>query len=212
MPQPSQDKLLRQKPPKPKGPIQHVVIIVKENHAFDNYFGRFPGVEGDATLAAAANPPTSDPLHTHEAWLKRATNAVRQQYDGSVIPAYWTYAHQFALCDHYYTDVAGPSTPNHLMLIGASSITDTRATGGAWEIAPPVVIDREGRPVSKATLNRLCPDESPACQQNNGIQTRTFYQPAGRFWLFQGIEGLLVLALSGVLVTLTVWILRRLSG
>jgi phospholipase C len=24
-------------------PIQHVVIIVKENHAFDNYFGRFPG-------------------------------------------------------------------------------------------------------------------------------------------------------------------------
>ena len=24
-----------------------MVIIVKENHAFDNYFGRFPGVDGD---------------------------------------------------------------------------------------------------------------------------------------------------------------------
>jgi len=27
-------------------PIKHVVIIVKENHTFDNYFGTFPGAEG----------------------------------------------------------------------------------------------------------------------------------------------------------------------
>ena len=26
--------------------IDHVVIIVKENHTFDNYFGTFPGAEG----------------------------------------------------------------------------------------------------------------------------------------------------------------------
>src|SRR5947208_2693903 len=24
-------------------PVQHVVVIVKENHTFDNYFGRYPG-------------------------------------------------------------------------------------------------------------------------------------------------------------------------
>src|SRR5205814_1219513 len=30
-------------------------------------------------------------------------------------------ARQFALCDNYFTDVAGPSTPNHLMLISADS-------------------------------------------------------------------------------------------
>jgi phospholipase C len=116
-----QDNPGRRKPPKPKGPIQHVVILVKENHAFDNYFGRFPGVDGDAGLAAAPNPPTQDPLHTHEAWLARASNAVRQQYDSSDIPTYWAYARQYALCDAYYTDVAGPSTPNHLMLITADS-------------------------------------------------------------------------------------------
>ena len=28
------------------GPIQHIVIIVKENHSFDNLFGRFPGADG----------------------------------------------------------------------------------------------------------------------------------------------------------------------
>jgi phospholipase C len=37
-------------PPTPGMPIRHVVIIVKENHTFDNYFGSFPGAEG--TLAA----------------------------------------------------------------------------------------------------------------------------------------------------------------
>lgn len=27
-------------------PIQHLVVIMKENHAFDNYFGTFPGADG----------------------------------------------------------------------------------------------------------------------------------------------------------------------
>lgn len=103
------------------GPILHVVIIVKENHSFDNYFGRYPGVEGDATLAHAPNPPPSDPRHDHAAWLTRATTAARQQYDQADIPAYWALAQQYTLCDHYFTDVAGPSTPNHLMLVAADA-------------------------------------------------------------------------------------------
>ena len=37
------------------------------------------------------------------------------------IPTYWTYARRFTICDRYFTDVAGPSTPNHLMLITADS-------------------------------------------------------------------------------------------
>ncbi len=102
-------------------PIEHVVLIVKENHAFDNYFGRFPGANGDASMSAAANPPAMDPHHDHAAWLRRETGAVRQQYSEADIPAYWSYARQYALCDNYFTDVAGPSTPNHLMLIAAQS-------------------------------------------------------------------------------------------
>jgi len=27
-------------------PIQHVIFLVKENHSFDNYFGRYPGADG----------------------------------------------------------------------------------------------------------------------------------------------------------------------
>ena len=33
-------------------PIEHVVIIVKVNHTFDNYFGTFPGAAG-VTLHAS---------------------------------------------------------------------------------------------------------------------------------------------------------------
>lgn len=34
-------------------PIKHVVVIVKENHTFDNYFGTFPGAEGTTTCKKA---------------------------------------------------------------------------------------------------------------------------------------------------------------
>lgn len=102
-------------------PIKTIVVIVKENHTFDNYFGSFPGANGDPTLPQAPNPPTTDPNHTHQAWLRRKTGAARLGYKESDVPAYFAYARQFTLCDNYFTAVAGPSTPNHLMLVTADS-------------------------------------------------------------------------------------------
>jgi hypothetical protein len=49
-------------------PIEHVVIIVKENHIFDNYFGTLPGADGQQ-LGHAPNPPPVDPLHDHLTWM-----------------------------------------------------------------------------------------------------------------------------------------------
>src|SRR5260370_38058734 len=89
--------------PRPKGPIQHVVIIIKENHAFDNYFGRFPGADGDPNLALASDPPSSDHPHNHAAWLNRATTAAREQYDQPNIPNYWRDSQQLTHCDKYFT-------------------------------------------------------------------------------------------------------------
>lgn len=102
------------------GPIEHVVLIIKENHCFDNYFGTFPGADG-MPLPRSANPPARDPDHRHGAWLTRQQTAARLQFTEQDIPAYFAYARQFTLCDRYFTDVAGPSTPNHLMLIAAES-------------------------------------------------------------------------------------------
>src|SRR3974390_691318 len=102
-------------------PIEHVVIIIKENHSFDNYFGTYPGANG-VVLPAAQDPPAGgDPPHDHAAWLKRATGAVKLQYKQTDIPVYFSYAQQYTLCDNYFTDVASQSEPNHLMLIAANS-------------------------------------------------------------------------------------------
>ena len=37
-------------------PIEHIVIIVKENHTLDNYFGTLPRADGQQ-LGPAPNPP-----------------------------------------------------------------------------------------------------------------------------------------------------------
>jgi phospholipase C len=119
-------------------PIKHVVIIVKENHGYDNYFGQFPGGSG-VTLPHSPNPPPKDPNHRHAAWLTRDTTAARVQFQQKDIPHYWDYARQFTLCDNYYTDVAGPSTPNHLMLIMADSpVIDNPARSYRNQPGPPL--------------------------------------------------------------------------
>src|ERR1700694_360464 len=113
----------RRPAPKPKpasggggGPIKHVVIIVKENHGYDNYFGQYPGGNG-VTMPNSPNPPPSDPNHRHAAWLTRDKTAARVEFQQKDIPHYWSYASQFTLCDNYYRDVAGPSAPNRVLLI-----------------------------------------------------------------------------------------------
>lgn len=102
-------------------PIEHIVVIVKENHTFDNYFGSFSGANGQ-TLVHASNPPPADPDHRHQAWMNRAQdNAHKVQYLERDIPAYFKLARAYTLCDNYYSEVTGPSTPNHLMLICADA-------------------------------------------------------------------------------------------
>jgi phospholipase C len=90
-------------PTLPGGSIQHVVIVIKENHSFDNYFG-----------SLEAPPPA----------LPRCTSlisATRCQYNSSDVPAYYMYAQEFGYADRYFTDVRGPSWPNDMMMTAAQS-------------------------------------------------------------------------------------------
>jgi phospholipase C len=89
-----------------RGSIQHVVILVKENHSFDNYFG------------SLENPPLS---------LPHCPSRVAQascQYNSSDIPAYYRYALAFGYADNYFTDIRGPSWPNQMMMIAGQSPRD----------------------------------------------------------------------------------------
>jgi len=130
-PKPVVSSPLRPSVPIAKGSFEHVVIILKENHTFDSYFGTFPGSEGDSTLAHASDPPRGTFSNNHAAWLARATRAVRKQYHQADIASYWSYAQQYTLCDNFFTDVASDSTPNHLMLIAAASPVINNPSSGS---------------------------------------------------------------------------------
>lgn len=125
-------------------PIRHLFVIMKENHAFDNYFGTFPGAEGippnvrlpdgsGGTIAPhwIESHSTNDLPHSRaemlEAWNNglndgfaivaarwgrdRAIDAMGY-YDERHIPYYWSLARTFALADHYFQSMFGPSNPN----------------------------------------------------------------------------------------------------
>src|ERR1700675_3293279 len=53
----------------PTTPITHVVIIMMENHSFDNLFGTFPGANG------ITEPHASDPLPSDIDYSDPATHA-----------------------------------------------------------------------------------------------------------------------------------------
>ncbi len=168
-------------------PIQFVIIIVKENHTFDNYFGQFPGADGARTVPVrgVTQPPPRAPDRTTDithsfAWAHTAYNGGKMdrfaevpgavvgdfpltfaQYREEDIPAYWTYAKQFVLFDRYFTSVIGPSAPNHLFLVAASSggtISNPRRTGGHPACAAPSAVMDLPTPSGKREPVRACLD------------------------------------------------------
>lgn len=57
----------------------------------------------------------------------------------------------------------------------------------------------------------VAPDAGPVqtCLRQHGVVTLITYQPAGRFWVFQGIESALFLAMAVLLFGLTIWWVQR---
>jgi ABC-type transport system involved in multi-copper enzyme maturation permease subunit len=99
------------------------------------------------------------------------------------------------------------------------SIPDT-----AWVISQQWFITKSGRPASQSVLSQLLqrapgqlfgkggvPKSLTVWQYlaDHGYTQLTTYQPASRFWPFQWIEAGWLLALSVLLVGLTVWLVRR---
>ena len=134
-------------PPDGKFPIEHIIVVVKENHTFDNYFGSFPGAEGTQTAQtstgplAVGRPPvqlTRDLCHEHSCaladwnhggmdhWdLGDTKNASDQlafaQYIEADIPNYWQYARHYTLADHFFSGMLGPSFPGHMFILAAQT-------------------------------------------------------------------------------------------
>lgn len=130
-------------------PIKHIVLIDKENRSFDQIFGRFPGADGATraelsngrTVALGRTPDTTllDIGHAGDAASLAINNGRMNRFDllpGAIqsgrdialsqlypadIPNYYRYARRFTLDDHFFSTISGPSFPNHLVTVAASS-------------------------------------------------------------------------------------------
>ena len=144
------------------GKIKHIIWIVKENHTFDNMFGRFPGADGTTVAHAGSrvvpmgDTPdvlTTDLAHTGNTATTdmdggkmdnffRASNAVQNgenvadsQFRASGIPNYWKYAQDYTLADHFFSTVSAASFPNHLVTVTGSNLNTVgvnRSSTSVW--------------------------------------------------------------------------------
>jgi phospholipase C len=129
--------------------IRYVLVLVKENHTFDNYFTGFPGAESSTTAkksngttitrpTAPNGPLAKDPCHSNgcgqTAYRNGSMNGFELinagdlpfvRYTEQQIPNYWQYARNFVLADHLFSATLGPSTPGHIVFwTGQSLVLD----------------------------------------------------------------------------------------
>jgi phospholipase C len=137
--------ITRASPKLTSSPIQHVIILLKENRTFDSMFGTFPGANGATTytdpkgVVHPLNHQTdhllNDIKHDHNSAIVAEDNGKMDKFSlihGAIqngvdesdsqlyqsdIPNYWAYAQNFTLTDRFFSTISGPSLPNHLFSI-----------------------------------------------------------------------------------------------
>jgi phospholipase C len=166
--------------------IRHIVIIVKENHTFDNLFGQFPGANGATTAHKGENVVplgrTPDALpgdisHSSRSALtavdggamdgfyrlpgavERGQDVADSQYSETQIPLYWQYAQTYTLADSFFSISLGPSFPNHLALVQGF---------------PSHVIDNPSSASSPSGSSSKSAKSSWGCDAPAGITVRTY--------------------------------------
>ena len=119
-------------------PIQHIVILYKENRTFDSMFGTFPGANGATTYkdkSGVTHPLGHETLaiahdicHTYQC-AKTAEDGGKMdsfsstglvQFFQSDIPNYWKYAQTFTLGDNNFSQIDANTFGNHLYTIAGT--------------------------------------------------------------------------------------------
>jgi phospholipase C len=125
-----------------------VVFIIKENHTFDNLFGRFPGADGvtyadvggrrvplgltpdhvprdinhaRGAAAFAMDGGRMDRFFRLAGALHGGRDYADSSYDQASIPNYWAYARTYTLADRFFSSLKAPSFPNHLVTIAGQA-------------------------------------------------------------------------------------------
>ena len=125
-------------------PIKHVIFLIKENRSFDHMFGRFPRANGvtsgmdhgmERPLTPATDQRAHDIPHCYHCNVasinggrmdgfnqsEYADRYAYTQFRPDGLPNYWHWAREYTLSDNFFASATGPSFPNHLYSIAATS-------------------------------------------------------------------------------------------
>jgi phospholipase C len=136
--------------------IKHVVLVVQENHSFDNLFAHFPGAAGatygkmsNGTSVKLAQSPLEDSQlfeNSHQAFVveydggkmdgwnlvyvssSSCPTCAYKYVDPTQIAPYWTMAKQYVLADHMFpTETSGSFTAHQDLIRGDSALNSTES-------------------------------------------------------------------------------------
>jgi phospholipase C len=166
--------------------IEHIIWIIQENRTFDNYFGTYPGADGfQPGICSPVLPGSSKcikPFHLHVPMpacdLDHGWDVAHAAYDHGTmdgfvwaegspytmaylddhdIPNYWAYARHYTLADRFFSSLNGPSMPNHVYTVAATSgglITNVCSQDHELDALKEAMDDPDGFSFA-AIINRL---------------------------------------------------------
>lgn len=192
-----------------RSPISKIVILLQENHTFDNYFGTYPAADGTLGKGlrlpiSKGGPPAVGPAHSPTLTpteLNHNWNAAHADYDGgkmdgfvytegneatlaffdrSDLPRYWAAADHYVLCDRYFTSAMTESAPNHLFLVAGTCGGIVDNHVPAALLIPPIFAQLDAHGVSWKVYGFTNYYESfEYVQQTPGAKAR--FSPGNRF-------------------------------
>ncbi len=130
--------------------LDHIIIVLQENHTFDNYFGTYtkangtlgksiciPEAKGSKACVSPYHDSSLTPVDMNHNWASahedyddgkmdgfvysEGSRETMGYYDRSDLKHYWNAADRYSLCDNYFTSVMSESAPNHLYLVAGTS-------------------------------------------------------------------------------------------
>jgi hypothetical protein len=126
-----------------------------------------------------------------------------------VVTALWLRQHYMTPVTAYYK-LTAPFTPPGSYLQVSTGFVSPDGKPAALDYAVP---NYNGVPLPAACVRAMQNNPNPQavlpCLAAHGYQGSMTYQPASRFWAFQGIETGIFVVLAAVLIGITFWVLRR---
>ena len=171
----------------PAIPIEHIIIVIQENHSFDNYFGTYPGANGiprgtllpevpaGPLILAPFLATTTTPPDMSHSWVSAAVSYDNGRMDGFYYAAYNVSA------AYYGKGIVTPEPDSHLVQIVKTTTTAT-TSGDIQMLSPNGFTDDEdalapdvGGQNEDLAIKQAATSSNPPTQPSWAINAISYY-------------------------------------